>query len=45
MGYCNLHATMAWIIALKSTSEKIVTTDSPDVQEMKDKVFLMTRAS
>lgn len=45
MGYCNLHATMAWIIMLKSTSEKIVTIASPDVQEMKDKVFLMTRTS
>lgn len=45
VGYCNLHATMAWIIMLKSTSEKTVTIASPDVQEMKDKVFLMTRAS
>lgn len=45
MGYCNLYATMAWIIMLKSTSEKTVMIASPDVQEMKDKVFLMTRAS
>lgn len=36
---------MAWVIALKSTSEKIATIASPDVREMKDKVFLMTRAS
>lgn len=45
VGYCNLHVTMAWIIVLKSTSEKIVPFAPPDVQEMKDKVFLMTRAS
>lgn len=39
VGYCNLHATMAWVIGLKSTSEKIATIASPDVREMKDKVF------
>lgn len=43
VGYCNLHRTMAWIIGLKSESEKTVT--SPDVPEMKDKLVLMTRAS
>lgn len=45
MGYCNLHTTMAWIIVMKSTSEKIVTIASPDVQEMKEEVVLMITAS
>lgn len=45
MGYCNLQATMVWIIMLKSTLGKTATVASPDVQEMKGKVFFMTVAS